>query len=115
LIQHGLMPGDPAERKALEALDPWRLRAEGLDRKLTAYELGRAIFHLNQRRGFKSNRRTDRKEKASEAQGMKAGAAELTKRLDPEKPGKRTLGEYLYMGFRKGRTPRGAVDGKPEP
>jgi CRISPR-associated endonuclease Csn1 len=49
LIHHGLMPADPAERKALEALDPWRLRAEGLDRRLTLPELGRAIFHLNQR------------------------------------------------------------------
>jgi CRISPR-associated endonuclease Csn1 len=111
LIGHGLMPGDPAERKALETLDPWRLRAEGLDSELTLHELGRAIFHLNQRRGFKSNRRTDRKEKASEAQGMKAGAAELAKRLDPEKSGQRTLGEYLHTRFRKDRTPRGAVDG----
>ena len=111
LVGHGLMPADPAERKGLEAADPWRLRAEGLDRSLTLHELGRAIFHLNQRRGFKSNRRTDRKEKTSEAQGMKAGAAELMGRLDPEKPGQRTLGEYLHTQFREGRTPRGAADG----
>jgi CRISPR-associated endonuclease Csn1 len=111
LVKHDLMPADPAERKLLEACDPWRLRAEGLDRKLTRHELGRAVFHLNQRRGFKSNRRTDRKEKTSEAQGMKAGAAELAARLDPQKPGQRTLGEYLYTRFRKGRTPRGAPDG----
>ncbi len=105
------MPADPAGRKALEAVDPWRLRGEGLDRTLSLHELGRAIFHLNQRRGFKSNRRTDRKEKASEAQGMKAGAAELAGRLDPETPGRRTLGEYLYTTRRKNRTPRGAGDG----
>jgi CRISPR-associated endonuclease Csn1 len=111
LIRHDLMPADPAERKLLEACDPWRIRAEGLDRKLTRYELGRAVFHLNQRRGFKSNRKTDRKEKASEAQGMKAGAAELAARLDPEKPGRRTLGEYLYAQFREDRTPRGTPDG----
>jgi CRISPR associated protein Cas1 len=111
LIEHGLMPGDPAERKKLETVDPWRLRAKGLDYQLTLHEFGRAIFHLNQRRGFKSNRRTDRKEKASEAQGMKAGAAELAKRLDPEKPGQRTLGEYFYTRFRKDRTPGGTVDG----
>lgn len=111
LIQHDLMPAEPAERKLLETLDPWRLRAEGLDRELTQHELGRAIFHLNQRRGFKSNRKTDRAEKAAEAQGMKAGAAELAARLDPEKPGQRTLGEYLYTRFRKDRTPRGAADG----
>lgn len=111
LIEHGLMPADPAERKALEALDPWRLRAEGLDRALLLCELGRAIFHLNQRRGFKSNRKTDGAEKAAEAQGMKAGAAELAARLDPETPGQRTLGEYLHTAFRVGRTPRGSSDG----
>jgi CRISPR-associated endonuclease Csn1 len=111
LIKHGLMPPDPAERKTLETTDPWRIRAEGLDRELTLHELGRALFHLNQRRGFKSNRRTDRKDKASEAQGMKAGAAELAARLDPKTPGHRTLGEYLYVRRRKDRTPRGARDG----
>jgi len=59
LVKHGLMPIDGAERKRLENLDPWRLRIEGLDRKLNAHEFGRALFHLQQRRGFKSNRKTD--------------------------------------------------------
>ncbi len=59
LITFGLMPADEAERKKLETLDPWRLRVEGLDRKLSHFELGRALFHLQQRRGFKSNRKTD--------------------------------------------------------
>ena len=111
LIAHRLMPTDPAERKELENSDPWRLRAEGLDRNLTNYEFGRAIFHLNQRRGFKSNRRTDRKTKDSEARGMKAGAAALATLIEPHTPGRRTLGEYLYTRFRKDRTPRGAPDG----
>lgn len=111
LIAHKLMPASPAERKELENSDPWRLRAEGLDRKLTNHEFGRAIFHLNQRRGFESNRRTDRKTKDSDAQGMKAGAAALTALIEPHTPGHRTLGEYLYTRFRKDRTPRGAPDG----
>lgn len=111
LIVHDLLPRDPAARKELEKLDPWQLRAEGLDRTLTKPEFGRAIFHLNQRRGFKSNRRTDRKTKESEAQGMKAGAIALAARIDPGTPGRRTLGEYLYTRFRKGRSPRGTADG----
>ena len=37
------------------------LRARGLDENLAPHELGRALFHLNQRRGFKSNRRADRR------------------------------------------------------
>ncbi|TXL77613.1 type II CRISPR RNA-guided endonuclease Cas9 [Vineibacter terrae] len=115
LIAHGLMPADPAARKALAALDPWALRGEGLDQQLTLHELGRALFHLNQRRGFKSNRRTDKKADDKEAQGMKAGAAALAAKLDGRTPGRRTLGEYFYAAYRKDRTPRGAPDGSTLP
>jgi CRISPR-associated endonuclease Csn1 len=108
------MPADPAERKAVEAIDPWQARGEGLDRPLSLHEFGRALFHLNQRRGFKSNRKTDKKSDDKEAQGMKAGAAALAAKLDGETPGHRTLGEYFYASRRKGRTPRGEGE-KPTP
>ena len=35
----------------MQALNPYRLRSEALDRKLEPYELGRVLFHINQRRG----------------------------------------------------------------
>src|SRR5690242_1450267 len=35
LIRFGLMPADEGERKALQALDPYALRAQGLDDVLT--------------------------------------------------------------------------------
>src|SRR5262249_48376171 len=54
LIEAGLMPSDNAARKSLEALDPYQLRAQGLDVALDPHHFGRAIFHLHQRRGFKS-------------------------------------------------------------
>src|SRR6185437_5021873 len=60
LIRHGLMPAVEGERKRLQEADPYELRARGLDEALTLHELGRALFHLDQRRGFKSNRKTDR-------------------------------------------------------
>ena len=68
LIQFGLMPDDEVGRKALEGgkgvslgdTDPWILRARGLHEELSLHQLGRALFHLHQRRGFKSNRKTDR-------------------------------------------------------
>lgn len=60
LAADGLFPADIEERKALEGLDPFQLRAKALDEKLPLHHLGRAFFHLNQRRGFKSNRKTDR-------------------------------------------------------
>ena len=63
LVTWGLFPQNIAERKALERLNPYDLRARGLSEKLSLYELGRAIFHLNQRRGFLSNRKTDSADK----------------------------------------------------
>lgn len=37
--------------------NPYQLRAEGLERKLTLLEIGSILYHFAQRRGFKSNRR----------------------------------------------------------
>lgn len=65
LIEHGFFPGDSTERKALERLNPYELRARGLHQALTPAEFARALFHLNQRRGFQSNRKTDRKDNES--------------------------------------------------
>jgi len=62
LVRDGIFPADKAERKALAVLDPIELRARALDEALPLAHLGRALFHLNQRRGFKSNRKADRKE-----------------------------------------------------
>lgn len=99
LIGHGLMPADPAARRKLESVDPWRLRGEGLDRPLSPHELGRAIFHLNQRRGFKSNRKAERRnddKEAKDAADMKAAAKKLDAAIGPGHKDARTLGEYLY-------------------
>lgn len=41
---------------------PYLLRSAALDRKLEAAELGRALYHLGQRRGYKANRSTDKAE-----------------------------------------------------
>jgi len=92
LVRAGLMPEDEKERKELERLDPYELRAKALDEKLPPYHLGRALFHINQRRGFKSNRKADKKEKETGA--MKKAIKDLAERM--EQTGSRTLGEYLY-------------------
>ena len=52
LIRHGLMPDDETARRQLEALDPYGLRKAALTDALPAHHVGRALFHLNQRRGF---------------------------------------------------------------
>ena len=57
LTNAGLFPEAGPERRSLEQLNPLRLRADALTRGLELWEVGRALFHLNQRRGFKSNRK----------------------------------------------------------
>ncbi len=92
LIEKGLMPQDKNERKKLENLDPYYLRVKALDEKLELYEIGRAIFHLNQRRGFKSNRKQAAKD--SDSGAISSARQILEQKL---KDGNFcTYGEFLY-------------------
>ncbi len=77
---------DPASHQL-----PYLLRARALDHKLEPIELGRALYHLGQRRGFKSNRKAKSKDTDEEKGKVYSGIRELDQRLQ----GKRTLGEYL--------------------
>lgn len=70
---------------------PYRIRAAGLDRDLSPVEFGRALYHLAQRRGFLSNRKS--KEKADEKSVVKSGISELAQEMAQAKS--RTLGEYF--------------------
>ncbi len=97
LVGHGLMPEDAKERKALEAFDPYELRANALDSPLPAHHIGRTLFHLNQRRGFLSNRKADKKEDDKGA--IKQGASRLKEAMQAENA--RTLGEFLWHRHRK--------------
>lgn len=65
LTKAGLFPKSPEERHKLQTRDPLKLRAKALTEKLEPHEIGRALFHLNQRRGFKSNRKDRSKETTS--------------------------------------------------
>ena len=67
LVAHGFFPADATKRKELETINPYSLRAKGLDEALKPEEFARALFHINQRRGFKSNRKTDKKDNDSGA------------------------------------------------
>jgi CRISPR-associated endonuclease Csn1 len=93
MVEHGLMPADPAERKKLSALDPYALRRRGLDARLPLHELGRAIFHLHQRRGFLSNRRVDRTAKDDEKGKIRNALSRVAQSITED--GSRTVGEWL--------------------
>ncbi|MBT6222055.1 MAG: hypothetical protein HOI45_20255 [Rhodospirillaceae bacterium] len=102
LITLKLLPSEKPERDRLfqnaskrdgdpEQFNPYKLRAEALDRPLNPHELGRVLFHLGLRRGFKSNRK-----EASEDDGgkLKERIVALRTRLDGL-----TLGQYLWRKF----------------
>lgn len=97
LAGHGLMPADIGERKALEGLDPYELRAKALDDPLPLHHVGRALFHLNQRRGFLSNRKAERKDDDKGA--IKQAASRLKQSMADEKA--RTFGEFLWWRHRR--------------
>ncbi|MDR0274762.1 MAG: type II CRISPR RNA-guided endonuclease Cas9 [Burkholderiaceae bacterium] len=106
LIAYGFFPADEAARKALEQLDPYALRAKGLNEAITPGEFARALFHINQRRGFKSNRKTDKKDNDSSA--LKAAIQQLHAAIDPQgREGKpRTVGEWLHQRNKQQQTMR---------
>lgn len=115
LVETGLMPADREARAALVALDPYEIRARALDTPVPPYHLGRAIFHLNQRRGFKSNRKIDRDDEAKRGK-IRQGADRL--RLAMAVHQTNTLGEFLYRLHGMGESvrvrlkPQAADDGK---
>ncbi|MFO8056743.1 MAG: type II CRISPR RNA-guided endonuclease Cas9, partial [bacterium] len=71
---------------------PYLLRARALDEKLPPLELGRAIYHLGQRRGFQSNRKGGSKDDEEKGK-VKAGIKELNEQLLGTNV--RTLGELF--------------------
>ena len=119
-----LMPADASEREGLVrrtddgedgdvSVSVFGLRAKALDRALEPHELGRVLFHLNQRRGFRSNRRTDSND---EEQGKIAeGVTRLEQAIAEE--GARTYGEWLFKRRRAGLSVRARLssDGKSYP
>lgn len=75
-----------------------------LDKRADRYVLGRAMYHLAQRRGFLSNR-LDASEDNAENSPVKQGIADLSNKM--AQAGCRYLGEYFYHIYKeKGNTER---------
>jgi CRISPR-associated endonuclease Csn1 len=94
LIETGLMPAEAEDAKALTGFDPYGLRADALDKLLSPHLLGRALFHLNQRRGFKSNRKAERKA-GDDKEGGKIATGAKALDMAMREAGARTFGEFL--------------------
>lgn len=84
-------------------VNPYKFRYICLTQKLDLtditqrYILGRALYHLNQRRGFLSNRKDTTKESEG---SVKEGISTLTENM--KAAGCEYLGEYFYQLYQKG-------------
>lgn len=99
LQSQGLFPQTKEEAQPLKLLNPYELRIKALDEKLAPFELGRVLFHLSVRRGFKSNRKdAERTEEKENSKSEKLTQSDKCARLSAaiEESGCRTLGEFLW-------------------
>ncbi|HRD54436.1 MAG TPA: hypothetical protein PKY96_17480, partial [Flavobacteriales bacterium] len=96
LTEHGMMFD---KKVSLPTKKLYGLRKEALDRKLELEELGRIFFLMNQRRGFKSNRKEAAKEGDDEKKltAYKQAMSDFEAKLKAS--GLRTVGEYLASLF----------------
>ena len=86
--------------------EPYFLRKKCVDQKCEPYEIGRALYHIAQRRGFLSNR----KEATKETDGkVSEGISELSKAK-----GDKTLGQYFYGLKKSGEKVRGKYTSRKE-
>jgi CRISPR-associated endonuclease Csn1 len=103
--EHGLIEAQGPSGLRVGQLDPWKLRAEGLDRKLSGPELAVALGHIAKHRGFKSNSKRDRGANASDdSSRMLKAIGEAKDRLAHY----RTVGEMFakdeaYRGRKRNR------------
>ncbi|MDH5179499.1 MAG: type II CRISPR RNA-guided endonuclease Cas9 [Gammaproteobacteria bacterium] len=93
LIRLDFFPKDEKQRRELLKLDPYVLRKKGLYEPLSGPEFARALFHINQRRGFKSNRKTDKNSNDKEKGVANKAIQDLHEKLKQEDC--QTLGEWL--------------------
>lgn len=108
LTELGFFPSALIECKQYVQLDPYEIRAKGLDKTLSGPEFARALFHINQRRGFLSNRKTDKKDQDSST--LKQAIITLREKLKQESC--RTLGEWLAKRHEQGLSIRARLHGK---
>lgn len=91
--QHGLLAGNEPDALKRAGLDPWELRARGLDKPLSPAEFAVALGHIAKRRGFKSAKKGKEANTAGDDQKM-LKALEATRER---------LGRYRTVGEMFGR------------
>ncbi len=70
----------PKDDERAAQLLPYLLRSKGVTEPLRLLEFGRALFHLSQRRGYRSNRKTDQQPEADSGDELDAAGEPPKKR-----------------------------------
>ena len=93
------------DKNSDERKNPYKLRAKAVDEKVSLQELGRIMYNLSLRRGFKSNRKELQKEGSGKTK-------DAMKKLENELKGQ-TLGQYLWKKFSENKAKEKIkIDGK---
>lgn len=94
LHEHGFLGSPEVNALHVTGLDPWRLRADALDRQLEPIEFAVALGHIAKHRGFRSNSKQDRGANApSDTSSMLKALEEGRERLSKY----RTIGEMIAI------------------
>ncbi len=90
--------------------EPYFLRKKCVEEKCEKFEIGRALYHIAQRRGFLTNRKDYSEESENaETKGIKGQINELT-----ALKGDKTLGQYFYELKQSGEKVRGRYTSRKE-
>lgn len=94
--------------------NPYRDRALAAERPVDKQTLGRALYHIAQRRGFLSSRKESMEKDGDEELGrVKSAIHDLTEEIRSD-GSDRTLGQYFYECYRNGVRIRGRYTGRKE-
>ncbi len=90
LKEKGMLPDESLIK--LPQLELWQLRAKARTQQISLPELGRVLYHLNQKRGYKSSRADENQDKKQTDY-----VQEIINRDGSLKANNLTIGEYFYQ------------------
>ncbi|MGD9489604.1 MAG: type II CRISPR RNA-guided endonuclease Cas9 [Calditrichaceae bacterium] len=95
LKTYKMFPNDNSELEKFFKMDPYEIREKAIIQKISLLELGRALYHINLRRGFLSNRKmnNDENNKIYKGSEGKIGITETQRAIIDHNA--LTLGQYL--------------------
>ncbi|MGN1399214.1 MAG: type II CRISPR RNA-guided endonuclease Cas9 [Erysipelotrichaceae bacterium] len=93
--KHNMLPNEHLIK--LDALDLWALRAKAVDEKITLPELARVLYHINQKRGYKTVKGD------TEEKNTKEYVAAIVSRNQILKKEGLIIGQYLYKNLKEDR------------